>query len=131
MKELADLRNKAKPNDIQEGDNVLIRNEVKENKTTPSFNPSPQTVVKKKGTMITVSDNNGKSTTRKTFFFKKTNHSAKFSDQMDEEEELDNNTHLKEKNETNTPIQSRPTRIRKPPSYLQNYECKVRWHHNP
>lgn len=48
MKELADLRNKAKPNDIQEGDNVLIRNEVKENKTTPSFNPSPQTVVKKK-----------------------------------------------------------------------------------
>lgn len=125
MKELADLRNKAKPNDIQEGDNVLIRNEVKENKTTPSFNPSLQTV-KKKGTMITVSDNNGKNTTRNASFFKKANHSAKFSDQMDEEEELDINTHLKEKNETNTPIQSRPTRIRKPPSYLQDYECKVR-----
>jgi len=28
MKELADLRNKARPNDIQEEDNVLIRNEV-------------------------------------------------------------------------------------------------------
>jgi len=97
-----------------------------ENKTTPSFNPLPQTVVKKKGTMITVSDNNGKNTTRNASFFKKTNHSAKFSDQMDEEEELDINTHLKEKNETNTPIQSRPTRIRKPPSYLHDYECNVR-----
>jgi hypothetical protein len=33
---------------------------------------------------------------------------------MDEEEELDINNHLKEKIETNTLIQSRPTRIRKP-----------------
>ncbi|CAC5425642.1 unnamed protein product [Mytilus coruscus] len=128
MKTLADIRNKAKQSDIKEGDNVLIRNEVKENKLTPSLNPTPQTVVKKKGTMITVSNNdNEKHTTRNASFFKKTNHNAKFSDQMDEEEEeLDINIQSKEnyKAKTPAPIQNLPTRIRKPPSYLQDYECK-------
>ncbi|CAG2223866.1 unnamed protein product [Mytilus edulis] len=55
-----------------------------------------------------------------------TKHSAKFSDQLDEEEELDIEIHPKEENKIKSPIQSRPTRIRKPPSYLQDYECKVR-----
>ncbi|CAC5425652.1 unnamed protein product [Mytilus coruscus] len=48
--------------------------------------------------------------------------------QMDEEEEeLDINIQSKENYKAKkAPIQNRPTRIRKPPSYLQDYECKVR-----
>ncbi|CAG2198607.1 P4HA [Mytilus edulis] len=52
MKHLADLKNKAKSNDIEEGDTVLIRNEVKKNKLTPIFDPRPQTVIKKKDNSI-------------------------------------------------------------------------------
>ena len=124
MKQSADIRNKAKPNNIKLGDTVLIRNESKENKLTPVFNPVPQTVVKKNGVMITVSDND-KNTTRNASFFKPTKHHARFEN-LEEEEELISDTKANDKSAGKTIDQTRqpsvrPKRMRKEPSYLKDY----------
>ncbi|XP_056016904.1 uncharacterized protein K02A2.6-like [Ostrea edulis] len=120
MKAGADERMKTRRSDIQIGDHVLIRYEVKENKTTPSYDPVPHVVTNRKGNMITTKQNE-RNVTRNSSFFKKTKHQLQAADTADEEEIPDVPTqknHLKIPEvrdcETHT---SRPTRQRKQPTY--------------
>ena len=71
MKNNAKLNNSA--NDIRCGDVVLMRNEQKNNKLAPNFDPQPYAVVAKKGSMVSVSSTPGlgKRTTRNASCFKR------------------------------------------------------------
>ncbi|XP_056022137.1 uncharacterized protein K02A2.6-like [Ostrea edulis] len=128
MKAGADERMKTRRSDIQIGDHVLLRNEVRENKTTPSYDPVPHVVTNRKGNMITTKQNE-RNVTRNSSFFKKTKHQLQAADTADEEEVPDVPTqknHLKipevRDGEAHT---SRPTRQRKQPTYLQDYVIRV------
>lgn len=125
MKHRADIRNKAKSTDIQVGDNVLIRNKVRENKLTTTFNSNPQTVTKKKGTMVTVSDNI-RDTTRNTSFFKKTSHRATSGESEEDvmENEIGKKPSDKKSKDNSAEIHlDRPKREYKKPKYLKDFVC--------
>lgn len=48
MKQYADNRNKAQHRDLKVGDNVLIKNETKQNKLSTPFDPEPRIITEKK-----------------------------------------------------------------------------------
>lgn len=52
-KNYADNRNNAKESDIQIGDTVLVKKDLKENKVAAKFHENPHIVTQKKGSMIT------------------------------------------------------------------------------
>ncbi len=52
MKYYADLKSNVKPNHLEEGDTVLLKNDYK-SKRFPPYDPRPYKVVEKKGSMVT------------------------------------------------------------------------------
>jgi hypothetical protein len=91
------MRNNAKfnntPHDLHRGDVVLMRNEQKNNKLTPSFDPQPYNVVAIKGSMVTVSTTpgTGNCVTRNASFFKKIPHTftpGSVEPELTEEEDM-------------------------------------------
>ncbi|KAI8498083.1 hypothetical protein Bbelb_240270 [Branchiostoma belcheri] len=69
MKKYTDRKRRAKENNIDIGDTVLV-SQRKQNKLTPPYDPKPHRVIGKKNTMITA-ENNGRRITRNATFFKK------------------------------------------------------------
>ena len=67
-KRYADIRRKAKPRNLQIGDNVLLK-QPQRTKLDSQFNPKPAKVVQTKGSMITV-QHEGKHVTRDISHFK-------------------------------------------------------------
>ena len=59
MKEYFENKNKVKTSDLKTGDKVLVKQEKKDKLSTP-FNPTPLIIQKKKGSMITATDDNDK-----------------------------------------------------------------------
>lgn len=55
-KEMEDEKRKAKPSNLQSGDEVLMKNLIPGNKLTPTFGPERLRVVDKKGSKVTVED---------------------------------------------------------------------------
>ena len=68
MKMYADRKSHAKTNEISNGDQVLVKQE-RQNKLSTNFNPTPLTVINKKGTMITAQRPDGSSITRNSSHF--------------------------------------------------------------
>ena len=68
IKAYSDSKLGTKPNNIKQGDTVLVR-QTKKNKLSTPFNPEPLVVEEKKGSMVTASDG-FKSTTRNSSIFK-------------------------------------------------------------
>ncbi|KAK3084740.1 hypothetical protein FSP39_018188 [Pinctada imbricata] len=121
MKNAADKRNHASKSELNQGDHVLIRNERKGNKLTPTYNPESLTVTRKKGSMITATDGN-KEITRIASVMKKTTVTPEtcVTPQEEEEDEEEIAIDTGPSTSPNTPV-NRPKRISKPPSYLQDY----------
>ena len=69
-KNYADNRNNAKESDVQIGDTVLVKKDLKENKVAAKFNENPHIVTQKKGSIITATTDQHK-VTRKLTGFKK------------------------------------------------------------
>lgn len=55
-KQYGDLKRKAKYSEIDIGDTVLVKNQLKKNKLTTNFNPQPHVVLQRTGTRLTVKD---------------------------------------------------------------------------
>jgi hypothetical protein len=70
IKAYADKKCYVKPSDISLGDSVLVKRPFTMSKGSTVYNPNPMTVVKTKGSMITVK-NADASVTRNSSFFKK------------------------------------------------------------
>jgi hypothetical protein len=136
MKKRADDRNRAQPHGLGEGDTVLLRNERKENKLTPAYDPKPYTVIKVKGNMVEATSER-RGVTRNSSLFKKVD----FEERQDEgghvsEEEEEEVASRKIRNDTletlpdrenerkeGRPPERRSVREKKQPSYLTDYKC--------
>ena len=70
MKYYADLRRNAKDRKLKIGDDVLVK-QPKQNKLSTPYSPEPYQVIKQKGSMITVKNDDEKEITRNSSFFKK------------------------------------------------------------
>lgn len=71
-KRYSDLKRKASESTISEGDKVYTENMIKGNKLTPNFNPTPHTVMEKKGNEYKVrNDETGQEYRRNVVHLKK------------------------------------------------------------
>lgn len=70
MKATADKRHHAKPNTIQCGDAVLVK-QHKDNKLSTNYNPTPLLVTNTKGSMVTAQKPDGSSVTRNASLFRR------------------------------------------------------------
>ncbi|KAI8514170.1 hypothetical protein Bbelb_084940 [Branchiostoma belcheri] len=93
MKKYTDRKRKAKENNIDIGDTVLV-SQRKQNKLTPPYDPKPHRVIGKKNTMITA-ENNGRRITRNATFFKK----VKIEEEDSEDDGLEENNTEENKTE--------------------------------
>lgn len=60
MKDYADKKRRAKISEIKEGDTVILKRQVKNNKLCTTFEPTPYKVIQRKGTEITVENEHTK-----------------------------------------------------------------------
>lgn len=118
MKQYADEKRKATQHQLKIEDQVLVKQWKTDNLTIP-YNPQPYTVIKQHGSMITAKTED-KEITRDASFYKKVNiecdKPAETSDDLCED--IIN---------PQPPAQQEPrrsTRVRKQPSYLEDYVCK-------
>ncbi|KAI8513647.1 hypothetical protein Bbelb_079710 [Branchiostoma belcheri] len=93
MKKYTDRKRRAKENNIDIGDTVLV-SQRKQNKLTPPYDPKPHRVIGKKNTMITA-ENNGRRITRNATFFKK----VKIEEEDSEDDCLEENNTEENKTE--------------------------------
>ncbi|KAK3738593.1 hypothetical protein QZH41_009884, partial [Actinostola sp. cb2023] len=70
QKEYADMNRSAKPCDIQEGEEVLLKQD-RENKLFPNFEPEPYTVLERKGNAVVIENTEGKTKMRNIAFTKR------------------------------------------------------------
>ena len=68
IKQYADRKAYAKPNDLRVGDTVIVKSDHT-SKALTLYQPNPMTIIKKKGSMITAT-HKGNQTTRNSSFFK-------------------------------------------------------------
>ena len=128
MKEYADMRNHAKPCEIQIGDTMLVKNDTKQDKLSTPFKLHPHKITARKGSMLTAS--NGEHTiTRNSSRFKKipsdisvNRKECKLPEECEFEEVDSPTSEMSDKNEQReeSPKQERPKRIRKEPAYLKD-----------
>lgn len=118
MKQYADEKRKATQHQLKIEDQVLVKQWKTDNLTTP-YNPQPYTVIKQHRSIITAKTED-KEITRDASFYKKVNiecdKPAETSDDLCED--IIN---------PQPPAQQEPrrsTRVRKQPSYLEDYVCK-------
>ncbi|CAH2008501.1 unnamed protein product [Acanthoscelides obtectus] len=97
-KKYSDAKRKAKADDIRIGDQVYVKNTVKENNLVPNFNSTPHTVVKKNGSDVQVeNDETGQQYRRNVVHLKKTEGQWKVINTAGDEE-----TSLEQNNEHHT-----------------------------
>ena len=70
QKEYADKTCAAKFSDIEEGDQILLR-QARENKLSPNYEPDPYTVIQKDGNAVILEDANGNNKMRNIAHMKK------------------------------------------------------------
>ena len=119
MKMRSDKRKNAKKSDLKLGDTVLVKQPKRDKLTTP-FNHKPYEITNKKGSMITA-ERFDHQITRDTSHFKhvKTEPEKSPDPVIVEGEEDYDSTALKD----SMPELRRPSRDRRPPSYLKDYVC--------
>lgn len=124
-KRYEDERINAKDRSINVGDRVLVRNESK-TKSDSTYKPTPYTVFDRKGTMISVRNDAGHTMTRNSSVMKTVDPGIVGKEQeicendLDEGETTENEQNLHESPQSGL-ARSRPTRDRRPPSYLKDY----------
>jgi len=141
QKEYADMKRSAKPCDIQEGEEVLLKQD-RENKLSPNFEPEPYTVLERKGNAVVIENTEGKTKMRNIAFTKR------FIRPEAEEEEVpgrgaadmppNQQVPQDQPSSSDTPVQQtsqgqepslsvptdlRPARACKPPAWMKDYVC--------
>ena len=117
MKSYTDKRRQVKESDIEEGDKVLLSNRNPKG-MEPPFYPDVETVIKRKGDMIT-STNGRRNITRNISRFKKvevTSCDGNFLDDVDDIDFPESDTDQRREH-------TRPVRERRRPQYLNDYMC--------
>jgi hypothetical protein len=71
MKTYADEKRRAKPKELQPGDQVLLKNEQRSNKMTPTYQEQPYEVVEKKGNAVVLKGEDGSVKMRSSAHMKK------------------------------------------------------------
>jgi hypothetical protein len=149
----ADKRNNAHFRDMNVGDSVLVREDIKQGKLSTPFKQNPYVVVDKKGSMITATAGDGNVTRNSSRFKKVPFEPTRYAIVKEEEEEWlrqegrniptysnDNMPQnepdiMGERNSVvptpspvaakpASPMIERPARVRRPPEYLKDYEVK-------
>ena len=116
MKYYADSRRNAKDRNLKIGDGVLVK-QPKQNKLSTPYSPEFYQIIKQKGSMITVKNDDEKEITRNSSFFKKI-------------ETVDTNTSDDKTETSDDPVSEEPityqqeprrsNRDRRPPAYLND-----------
>jgi hypothetical protein len=132
MKDYADAKSNIKPTNIEEGDTVIVKPTFIQSKSQTPYDKDKLIVVAKKGSMITASRGR-KEVTRNASFFKKLSTQPMDSEieESDVEYDDDDNQVYAERDtgggdavepavET-TAVSRYPTRIRRPPPWLNDY----------
>lgn len=142
QKEYADRTRAAKFSDIEEGDQVLLK-QARENKLSPNYEPEPYKVVHKDGNAVILEDTNGNNKMRniahmKKFVAPETTEKedqvqpAQLPQEPDQVEQTHPMTIASQPAEVQeTPpnplpgdsVVLRPARSRQPPAYLKDYVC--------
>lgn len=98
-KNYSDLKRRTTENTILKGDKVYIENMIKGNKLTPNFNPTPHTVMERKGNEYKVkNDETGQEYRRNIVHLKKVEEEWKIC----REKEMENNTTSEEEKKKRT-----------------------------
>ena len=119
MKELADERNHAKEGTFEVGDKVLVRHPQTSKLTTP-YRPTPFEVIEKKGTMITVENDQG-TMTRNASHMKKIPQYCEVAEELvDVLVSTDADGESASVSDTN---ERRSFRTRAKPKYLEEFVC--------
>ncbi|XP_039438143.1 uncharacterized protein K02A2.6-like [Culex pipiens pallens] len=133
-----DIKVHAKPSDIQIGDHVLMKNQHRDNKLAPNFNPEPVVVVQKAGNCVTVRTPRGDLFRRNSSHLKPIRSSIGPAEQANEPD-VDGETLAEADFDAEYPVAAndravtpgigqggdalqRPKRIIKPPARFQDYE---------
>lgn len=132
-KQYGDFKRKAKYSEIDVGDTVLLKNQMKKNKLTTNFNPQPNIVLRRNGTRLTVKDlKTGAESDRHVNHAKRITSSSPFqnSETAATEDLFDPNQnkassdpkHREEDGRDDTSrITKKPRRERRMPEYLKDY----------
>ena len=115
-KQYADAHRGAKPAQVKSGDEVLIRNENKNNKLAPNFELEPAVVKRKEGNEIVVETQDGVEKRRSSSFVKPYNQSVS-AENTQERVSVEN---LK----ANARV-DRPTRDKKLPAKFDDFVVKI------
>ena len=143
QKEYADRTRAARFSDIEEGDQVLLK-QARENKLSPNYEPEPYKVVHKEGNAVLLEDTDGNSKMRNIAHMKKfiTPEAALEEDLVQPTEQPQEPDQVEQAHPTtaasqpaaevqeSTPnplpgnsVASRPARSRRPPAWVQDYVC--------
>ena len=117
MKYYADLRRNAKDGNLKIGDDVLVK-QPKQNKLSTPYSPEPYQVIKQKGSMITVKNDDKKEMTRNSSFFKKIEAADTSNSEDTTETTYDP---MPEEPITSQQEPRRSNGDRRPPAYLNDY----------
>ncbi|XP_048735644.2 uncharacterized protein K02A2.6-like [Ostrea edulis] len=117
MKQYADSKSGAKENNLEIGDNVLIKQNQTNKMSTP-YNPNPMEIINKKGTLITAR-NEDREITRNASHFKEVNTEAINDREIDNAE--DKSDDIQTKLDPKPPYELR--RSRKAPKHLEDFVC--------
>jgi transposase InsO family protein len=126
----AKMRNGLRPHKLRVGDSVIVK-QMKVNKLTPTFNPTPLRITEVQGSRITAREINGTWTiTRDASYFRKIASDTRAdnegdqdaSDESDGETENENRGNQQETPDGSTEKGQRPRRTTRRPSYLKDYE---------
>ena len=119
MKELADEHNRAKENTLEIGDKVLVR-QPQNSKLTPPYRPTPFEVIEKKGTMITVENDQGRMT-------RNSSHMKRIPQYCEATEEDVYESALARADSESASVsdaaERRPSRMCAKPKYLEEFVC--------
>ena len=119
MKELADERNHAKENTFEIGDKVLVR-QPQYSKLTSPYKPAPFEVIEKKGTMVTVENDQGRMTRNSSHMKKIPQYCEATEEHTQEPAAIETDTESTCVSDTS---ERRSSRIRAKPKHLEEFVC--------
>lgn len=129
----ADARRNAKPSQITEGDDVLMKKMAKPNKLSPNFDPENFKVVKRKGGDVVIASESGIKYRRHVTHLQRNPQSTEIDSALDFKEIESNSNGTNNRVEGQT-VQSAPEsdarfetrRVGRPPAYMQDYVQAVK-----
>lgn len=120
--EYADARRRAKPSTFQEGDTVVAKRIVKENKLCSTFDPDECKIVSLNGSEATLRSTSGRLFKRNVAHLKHFPRNDQAGASPTEEENFLADDDIEPTNEMNSKaVPDRPTRIHRKPAYLDEY----------